>query len=112
MYSNGFNRFAYFCFLLIFFGKKNEGYRWFFCTLDLRFVENDSLNNLSFKQKLEIINKEKGTGAPKYYDTLPITFKPETWYHFFGFDKLEGSFFVYIEKDGTFKVEYFNGGPY
>ena len=97
----------------LFFHKKNIGYQWAFCTLDLRFVENDSLKELSFKEKMEILNKEEyGKPTHKNYDTLPIKFKPETWYQFFGFRNIEGSYFVYVEKDGSFKVEYFKGGPF
>lgn len=97
----------------LFFYKKNNGYQWHFCTLNLRFVENDSLRELSLEKKMEIINKENsGKSAPKYYETLPIRFKPETWYHFFGFKDIEGSYFVYVNKDRSFNVEYFEGGPF
>ena len=97
----------------LYFDRKNKGYQWFFCTLDLRFVENDSLKNLTIDEKLKIIKKENnGKLTPKYYDTIPITFKPETWYHFFGFEDVEGSFYVYVEKNKSFKVEYFGGGPF
>jgi len=97
----------------IYFNKKNEGYQWFYCTLDLRFVENDSLKNLKVEEKLEIIQKENiVTSHPQYYETIPIEFKPGTWYHFFGFEDIEGSFYVFVMNDRSFKVEYFDGGPF
>jgi len=97
----------------IFFNKKDRCYHWTFCSLDLKYVESDSLRNLSMEEKLEIIRKENnGKEISSSYDTLPIKFTPETWYHFFGFEDIEGSYFVYVKKDGTFKVEYFNEGPF
>jgi hypothetical protein len=96
----------------LYFNRKNKGYQWSLCTLDLRFVENDSLKNLTLHKKLEIIKKENnGDSTVKYYETIPIDFKADTWYHFFGFEDIEGSFFVYVEKDKSFRLEYFGGGP-
>ena len=96
----------------LYFKKKNVGYHWNFCTLDLRFVENDSLKNLSLEEKLEILRREGHIGSPEHFDTIPINFKVGTWYHIFGLEDIEGSFYFYVEKDGAFKVEYFDGGPW
>ena len=43
---------------------------------------------------------------------MPLKFKPATWYHIFGLDGIEGSYFVYINDDRTVEVKYFDGGPW
>jgi hypothetical protein len=97
----------------LYFKQNNNGYYWQSCTLDLKFVENDTLKDLSLEEKLDILKKENPENTkPKKYEILPWEFKPGKWYHFFGFDNIEGSFFVYVEKDKTFRVEYFGGGPW
>ncbi|RZJ99856.1 MAG: hypothetical protein EOO46_21755 [Flavobacterium sp.] len=97
---------------ILYFNRKNDGYHWSFCTLDLRFVENDSLKKLKLGEKFHVVEKENHENLSlKYYDTIPLDFKPHTWYHFFGLN-VQGSFFVYVDKDGIFHVEYFGGGPF
>ena len=78
----------------------------------MRFVQNDSLKNLSVGEKLEILRQEGRTGHPNYFDTIPINFRPGKWYQIFGLEDIEGSFFVYVKNDGSFKIEHFGGGPW
>ncbi len=97
----------------IFFNKKNEGYHWYFCTLDLSFIEDDSLKDLTITEKIKILhNDSKEAVESEYSDIMPIKFETGKWYHFFGLENIEGSYFVHVEDNNTFSVEYFDGGPW
>jgi hypothetical protein len=93
------------------FNQKNTGYKWNYCTLDLRFIEDDSLKDLTLEEKLEILNSESTGKEFPDLDICPIDFEPGKWYHFFGLPNIEGSYFVHVEEDEKFTVEYFSGGP-
>jgi hypothetical protein len=95
----------------IYFDKKNEGYKWFLCTPSFKYMEVDSLKDLTLEDKLARIKKD-GSGKTIYYDTKPFEFKKGKWYHLFGLEGIEGSYFLYVNDDGTINVKYFDGGPF
>lgn len=95
----------------IYFNKKNDGYKWSLCTPSFKYVEVDSLKNLTLEEKLDRIRKD-GSGKPIYYDVMPFQFQTGKWYHLFGLEGIEGSYFLYYNKQNEFIVKYFDGGPF
>ena len=98
----------------IFFHKENAGYVWYKSSPNYDFENNDSLNKLSTSEILEFLKKEgvlKNAHKNRYL-TIPFELESGNWYHLFGLNDIEGSYFIYVNKDRTFKTYYFDGGPY
>lgn len=97
----------------IFFHKENAGYSWTFSNLDLRFVEADSLKDLSVEEKLRILRDEGAfDGEVTHFKTMPLKFDIGKWFHLFGLKNIQGSYFIFVKPDGSLLVRYFDGGPF
>lgn len=94
---------------VIYFHRINDGYKWICCTLDLRFVEVDSLKDLSIEEKNKIIGDDEPIIQ---YDTLPLKFEHGKTYCLFNIDNYDGSYYLYFDKNMKFVAKYFNGGPF
>ncbi|MCF8373974.1 MAG: hypothetical protein K9H64_20285 [Bacteroidales bacterium] len=94
----------------IYFNRKNKGYKWFYCTLNLDFIEVDSLKKLSEEQKLTMIHQVRGENM--YFDTIPFRFEAGKWYHLYGLENVEGSYYIHFNIKKEFIVKYFEGGPF
>ncbi len=93
----------------IFFQRANDGYQWTVCTPDLKYVEVDSLINLSEEEKRQRIG---GSKSPVAYNTMPFKFESDKVYHLFGLEGIEGSYYLYFSEKKEFIVKYFDGGPF
>src|SRR5690606_37149451 len=84
----------------IFFHQSNEGYKWNDVgeLTNIDSIISDSLKELPFIKQLEHIDHKDSVIVDNSieYEIMPLKFKPATWYHVFGLDGIEGSYFVYI----------------
>ena len=98
------------------FGKNND-YHWEYWNFDYSFMENDSLKNLTEKEKLQIIkNSSSASQSKRYLEINPFKFEPTNWYvissiNYSEYDNDDGSYFIYVNEDGTLKIHFFSGGP-
>ena len=86
--------------------SENEAYRWFLCNLNTRFAEDDSLKNLSIKEKLAIVD----VGEVKYLDKLPFDLNSGEWFQVFGLADVDGAYYVRMDENEGFVVKYYEGG--
>jgi len=103
----------------IFFHKPNHGYTWeyFGEVININEIIPNSIKNKEFEEQIAYVNERDTVNVVdeerlKSHDIMPLKFKPATWYHIFGLDGIEGSYFVYINDDRTVEVKYFDGGPW
>lgn len=102
----------------IFFHKPNHGYTWEYLgeVININEIIPDSIKNKEFEEQIAYVNEidtviNVDEERLKSHDIIPLKFKPATWYHIFGLEGIEGSYFVYINDNRTIEVKYFDGGP-
>lgn len=98
----------------VLFKNDNSRYRWSLCKLDTSIVESDSLNELTFRDKL--IHLKERDKFEKYIPedemTLPFIIKKGFGYQIFGLPDLEGSYYFRLDSDDKLIVQFFDSGPW
>lgn len=98
----------------VLFNMDNLNYRWSLCKLDTHIVESDSLNKLSFEEKLKYLNETDQYKNDKLVDgvTLPFQIRKGFVYQIFGLPNLEGSFYFLLNSNNKLIVQFVDKGPW
>ena len=94
---------------VVYFDRLKDDYFWQRCDLNLAYVENDSLKNLSLEEKRKMINID----TARTFDRMPFEFQSNQVYQIFGLKGIDGSYFFEINNStNEIEIEYFEGGPF
>jgi len=98
------------------FSMTNRHYSWFLCKPDESILENDSLNNLTVREKLEYIKRkellEPDNKNYLHQESLPFKIKKGYVYQIFGLCDVEGSYYFCLDANNKLIVQYFDSGPW
>lgn len=89
-------------------------YDWFLCKLDTSIVSNDSLNNLTFEEKLRYLHsRDRDQNIIRDNNLhLPFTIRKGYVYQIFGLRNLDGSYYFRLGPNNTLIVQFFDRGPW
>jgi len=98
----------------VLFKTGGSNHRWTLCKLDTTIIANDSLNNLSFGEKLKYIKERDKlrTDSPSNDFPLPFAIQNGYVYQIFGLPNLKGSYYFCLDSDNKLLVQYEDGGPW
>jgi hypothetical protein len=98
----------------VFFKMNNTNYRWTLCKPDLSILTNDSLNHLTFKEKLAFVQKQDSTKheISSIHRQLPFQVEKGYVYQIYGFPNLEGSYYFCLSSGNELVVQYVDAGPW
>lgn len=96
------------------FKSDNSKYRWSLCKLDTSIVVNDSLNALSFEDKLKHLKERNKfeNHIPHDEMKLPFVIKKGFVYQIFGLPDLDGSYYFRLDSDDKLIVKFFDNGAW
>lgn len=98
---------------VLFSSADGRNYRWSLCKLDTSIISNDSLNSLSFEEKLKYADRKKADRSPiDQRFNLPFNVKRGYVYQIFGLKNLNGSFYFRLDSNNRLVVQFFDNGPW